>query len=236
MADASVSIESQSRPTMTEVGLGLVIMALIGFGGAIALIRAGLAPQLLGLILAGWSGVAGLAGFGAAWLLRRGTPRRYGLQAVNGRWLLLGLAAGVIAFAAKGGVVMLVTSAVGTADNPQAIYAAGGAGGAGSLVLATVLLGVVTPLGEELLFRGVVTNGLLRFGGWAGVIAGALIFALAHGLNVIFPVALLLGLVTGELFRRSTSIWPGVAAHIVYNLPTVALMLAARSNASGAIV
>lgn len=143
---------------------------------------------------------------------------------------MLGVAVGVVAFAAKGLVVLLATWVAGASGNPQNIYAAGGGGGTGSLILATLFLGVLTPLGEELLFRGVVTNGLLRLGEWVGVVGGALVFGLAHGINIVFPVALLLGLVTGELFRRSHSVWPGVGTHIVYNLPTVPLMLWAQAN------
>ena len=36
----------------------------------------------------------------------------------------------------------------------------------------------------------------------------ALIFAVFHGINPVFAAALVAGLVTGEIFRRSGSIWP----------------------------
>lgn len=219
----------QSRPSLAEIAVGLTGMALVGFGGAVTLLRSGLAPATLGLVLSAWSGIAGLAGFAAAWLLHRPPVSTFGVRRVTGRWLLLSIAAGLLAFVAKGLVVLLATAAVDPPANPQDIYAAGGAGGTISLILATLFLGFLTPVGEELLFRGVVTNGLLRFGKWTGVIGGALVFALAHGINLISPVAFLLGLIAGELMRRSGSVWPSATAHIVYNLPTIPVMVWAQA-------
>jgi membrane protease YdiL (CAAX protease family) len=40
------------------------------------------------------------------------------------------------------------------------------------------------------------------------------VFAM-HGLNVVFFTALIVGLITGELRRRSGSIWPGFITHAV---------------------
>jgi membrane protease YdiL (CAAX protease family) len=56
-----------------------------------------------------------------------------------------------------------------------------------------LFLSVLTPVGEEFLFRGVVANALLRYGPVVGVIAA-------------------------ELMRRSGSVWPAVAVHVVNNL------------------
>lgn len=107
------------------------------------------------------------------------------------------------------------------------MYGDGGSGGVLLLVLATVFIGLLTPLGEEFLFRGVLTNALLRYGPFVGVVGSTLIFALAHGVNEVFPAALVTGLIAGEVFRRSGSVWPGVVVHAVVNLPTVpALVLA----------
>lgn len=97
-----------------------------------------------------------------------------------------------------------------------------------SLILATVFLGLLTPLGEELLFRGVIANVLLRHGRPVfGVVSSALIFAYMHGINIVFPAALVMGLVGAELLRRSGSVWPAVVVHVVFNLPTVPVMVLA---------
>ncbi|WP_200884970.1 CPBP family intramembrane glutamic endopeptidase [Croceibacterium mercuriale] len=217
------------HPSLAEIAAGLAGMALVGFGGAILLLRTGLPPAMPGLLLTGWSALAGFAGFGAAWVLRRRAPAFYGVRPVARRWLLIGAGAGIVAFLAKGLLVLLGGSAIGLPASPQEIYATGGSGGTAQLVTATILLGILTPVGEEFLFRGVVTNGLLRFGALVGVVGGAVIFALMHGINIVLPVALLLGLVAGDLFRRTRSVWPGTMAHIVYNLPTIPVMVMAQA-------
>ena len=94
-----------------------------------------------------------------------------------------------------------------------------------TVLLATLHMGVLTPIGEEFLFRGVVTTALLRYGPFIGVVGSTVIFALLHGINMILPAALVAGLVTGEVFRRSGSIWPAVIVHVVFNLPTIPAMV-----------
>lgn len=219
-----------ARPAKMEIAVGLLTMMLVGFGGAILLLRAGISEVALGLLLTAWSGIAALAGFAAAWLVRRPPLQSFGIRATSARWLLIGAAAGVFALLMKGVLVLLVSSMIGAEANPQEIYATGGSGGTLTLVLGTLLLGIFTPVGEELLFRGVVTNALLRFGSFVGVVGGALIFALLHGINIIFPVAFLEGVIAGELLRRSGAVWPAVMVHIVYNLPTVPMMVWAQST------
>ena len=95
------------------------------------------------------------------------------------------------------------------------------------MILATAFLTLLTPLGEELIFRGVLTNALLRHGPVIAVVGSALVFAVTHGINTVFPAALVVGLITAEIFRRSGSIWPAVIVHAVHNLPTVPALVAA---------
>ncbi|WP_431870933.1 CPBP family glutamic-type intramembrane protease [Nocardiopsis eucommiae] len=59
------------------------------------------------------------------------------------------------------------------------------AAGAGALPLAlTVLtLAALTTLGQEFLFRGVVTTVPLRHGALVGVVGSAVVFALMRGVN-----------------------------------------------------
>lgn len=216
--------EPHVRPGWLEMGCGLLAMLAVAIGLGSQLARLGMASATFGLVLTGWSGVAGLAGFAAAWLVRRPALAALGVCATSRRWLLIGLGAGVAAFVAKGLTVMLYTAVTGIDSNPQGVFASGGRE-IWAVVLATLLLGVFTPIGEEFLFRGVMANALLRYGALVGVVGSALVFALLHGISVVFPAALLLGLVAGELFRRSGSVWPPMVAHVVYNLPTVPVLL-----------
>jgi len=218
-----------SRPGWPEIIVGLVVLGAVAVGVALLLGRLDPGPVVYGLALTALSGVAPLAGFAAAGLLRIRVLSTLGVRRVSGRWLLIGVGAGVVAFVLKGLAVVawIQITGAGNTNNVQSVYGEGGSGGVLSLILATLFIGLLTPLGEELLFRGVIANALLRYGPFIGVVGSTLIFALAHGINEVFPVALVVGLIAGEIFRRSGSVWPGVVVHAVVNLPTVpALVLA----------
>ncbi len=216
-----------ARPGWPEVVVGLVVLAAVAVGVALLLGRLELEPVVYGLALTALSGVAPLAGFAAASLLRIRSLSAFSVRRVSWRWLLIGVGAGVVTFVVKGLAVMAYTAVTGDSSNPQTVYADGGSGGVLSLVLATLFIGVLTPLGEELLFRGVLTNALLRYGPFIGVVGSTLIFALAHGINVVLPAAVVMGLVGAELLRRSGSVWPGVIVHVIFNLPTVLVLVLA---------
>ena len=62
-----------------------------------------------------------------------------------------------------------------------------------------------------------LTNALARYGPWVAVLGSSTIFALAHGINYILPVAFVVGVVAALLLRRTGSIWPGVTVHAVNN-------------------
>jgi membrane protease YdiL (CAAX protease family) len=140
---------------------------------------------------------------------------------------MIGAVVGVAAFFAKSAAILAYVSMTSDHRQIQDIYATGGSGGIWTAIAATFFLSVVTPIGEEFLFRGVVTTALLRLGPITGVVGGAIIFAIFHGTNMVFPAALIVGLAAGEVFRRSRSIWPGIVVHFVVNLPAIPLMLLA---------
>jgi len=218
-----------SRPGWPEIAVGLAALAIVGLGIASLLGRIGLSPVVYGLSLAALSGVAGIAAFAAAVALRIRSPGAFGVRRTTWRWILIAVGAGVAAFVLKTLAIWVWIQIFGEGETVQAPYAAGGSGGLASLILATVFLTLLTPLGEELLFRGVITNALLRYGPIIGVVGSTLIFATIHGLNTVFPAALVVGIITAEIFRRSGSIWPAVVVHAVHNLPTVPFLVAAAA-------
>lgn len=216
-----------SRPGWPEIVVGLVALAVIGYGIGSQLGRLGLNPVLYGLVFTALSGIAGIAGFAAAVQLRIRNLNAFGVRRVSRRWLLIGIGAGVIAFVLKSLAILVWIQITGDSANVQGMYAEGGSGGVLSLILAMVFLSILTPLGEELLFRGVVTNALLRYGSFIGVVGSAAIFALFHGINTVLPAAFIVGLIAAEIFRRSGSVWPGVVVHAVVNLPTIPVLVLA---------
>ncbi|NMH77744.1 CPBP family intramembrane glutamic endopeptidase [Pseudonocardia xinjiangensis] len=223
------------RPGWPEILVGLAVLALVGYGLPITLNRTGvtdgISPVTAGLILAALSGVAGLAAFAVAARIRSLSWSDFGVRPSTGRWLLIGVAGGLVATTLARVAGLVVYYLTSPSENIQQPYLDAAGGGVLTLVLSFLFLAVLTPIGEEFLFRGVVTTALLRYGAVVGVVGSSLIFALMHGLNAVFVTALIVGLVAAELRRRSGSVWPGVLAHVTNNLigQALALILAAAA-------
>ncbi|MEU6132138.1 type II CAAX endopeptidase family protein [Saccharopolyspora sp. NPDC047091] len=205
------------RPGWTEIAVGLAGSTALTFGLTIA-VHAIAGQLVFDVFLMALSFIAAGGGFALAAAVRIRSVAAFGLRRTTARRLLVGLAAGVLAFALKFPVTKVYVGLTGDAGNPQAMWSTAAADGVLPMVLAFLLLGVLTPIGEELLFRGVITTALLRYGAVAGVLGSAVIFAVLHGNIVTALSGLIVGLVAGELRRRSDSVWPGVAAHITFNL------------------
>jgi membrane protease YdiL (CAAX protease family) len=220
------------RPGWAEVSVGLIVLSVVGFGGGALIAQLPIDPVFIGLVFTGLTGVAGLAGFYAAFFLRIRSLTAFGVRPTSMRWLIVAGGVGLIAFVAKSAAILLYIWMTGDGTSPQDIYATGASGGLWTAILATCLFSFLTPLGEEFLFRGVVASALLRYGALVGVAGSALIFAIFHGLNVVFPAAFVVGLVAGEIFRRSGSVWPAFVVHAVVNLPTIPVMVLASAAQS----
>lgn len=223
-----------SRPGWPEIAVGTVALALAG--ALIPLARpltAGLDPVAYGLVLAAWSGVVGLVGFSAAMMLRIRSLTAFGVRRTTWRWAAIGLVAGVVAFLLKGILNIAVIAVVGSDNDPQGAYYDAAGGGVVPLVLAVAFLAVLTPVGEELFFRGVLMSALLRYGPVIGVLASSAVFAVFHGVNLALPSAFVVGIIAAEVMRRSGSIWPAVLVHAVNNLglPLLVLIAGARAGA-----
>ena len=77
---------------------------------------------------------------------------------------------------------------------------------------------IVTPITEELFFRGFVLTGLVpRLGTVGAIVCSALIFSLFHlSVATLIPV-FISGLLLGWLYRRTGALWPGILAHAGQN-------------------
>ena len=87
------------------------------------------------------------------------------------------------------------------------------------------------PLIEEICFRGIVLDGLLktRCRPWLAILFSSLLFALLHGLGANFVTALLFGILAGWLYWRTGSIIPGLIIHVTNNSLT-AIDLSNQTN------
>ena len=89
-----------------------------------------------------------------------------------------------------------------------------------SRVEGYVIIGLMAPLCEEIVFRGVILRCLLqRFAGryWIAIAISALLFAVAHFNPAQTPHALVVGVLLGWMCYRTGSLLPGIAYHWVNN-------------------
>lgn len=112
-----------------------------------------------------------------------------------------------------------------------------------AIVLVVVILG---PAVEELVFRGVVFNGLYRLGTrittrstsqesteappgkmlfFFSALASSVLFALLHLEPVLVPVLLMLAIILCALFRRTGSLLPPIVAHATFNSFATAIII-----------
>ena len=87
------------------------------------------------------------------------------------------------------------------------------------VLLTFQALAVVTPLSEELLFRGFALRGLLRsIGPGPAVVATAIVFSALHlDTGAMIPI-FFTGLALGWLHVKTRSLWPCIAAHAGQNI------------------
>lgn len=85
--------------------------------------------------------------------------------------------------------------------------------------LGYVVLCLLVPVVEEMIFRGAVLRTLLDSmkSRWAAIALSAALFALAHLNPAQMPHAFLMGLLLGWMYSRTGSILPGVVFHFVNN-------------------
>jgi len=88
----------------------------------------------------------------------------------------------------------------------------------GQLGMSLLLLAVLAPLVEELVFRGLLYGWLTgRWGRTVGWIGSSLAFAAAHAEPAHIILVLPLGLLFGWLRQRTDSLLPSLVAHIANN-------------------
>lgn len=95
-----------------------------------------------------------------------------------------------------------------------------------SLILNLVLAGVLAPLVEETLFRGVIFGSLQAyFGKWTSAVLSAVIFSALHFQAYGFFPRFVLGIFLVYLYDKYKSLYPAIALHGLNNI--VATLIAA---------
>ncbi|MGP4059501.1 lysostaphin resistance A-like protein [Halobacillus sp. H74] len=105
----------------------------------------------------------------------------------------------------------------------------------GSIFIYFVLVVMIAPSIEELLFRGVLLNNWCkRLGTFAGVILVSLTFAIFHGPSG-FLSALLASIFFSILYLKTKSIWIPMAAHSFSNLLSFLIQYVPFQNGTASV-
>lgn len=147
------------------------------------------------------------------------TPRSVGFTTgFSKKFLALGVACGFLLTLLVLGLSVLYevifSSSSGDAASSSSLLPVEGVT---HVLLLVISGGLLVPLAEEFLFRGLLYTYLRRWGVLVAVSVSAVIFGLLHLSVVQFPLHILSGVVLALLYERSGSLWPSVAMHATYN-------------------
>ena len=160
---------------------------------------------------------------GAAWMaFPMGLGRGLGLSARH--WFLDGLRA-VVAYLAVFPVCLFLWW-VGTQfrgyQEHSMLMALRGAG-AEWKVLVVLSAVILTPVVEEILFRGLLQSLLRNYfrGAWPAVLLASVFFAAMHGSTHWFPALFVLGVVLGYNYERTGRLLAPILIHALFNGVTI---------------
>jgi len=181
-----------------------------------------------------WTAFASLNTLAAIWfviLRRRGfTLSDLGYTTIVRRWALIGIALGLALVPVEYALyqeayrLLDIRHEGGWWQLPGAPHTSGLEG-----LTVLVYSGIIVPVAEELLFRGVVFRWLRqRFAFWPSAVASAALFGWVHVWLDAMVAAGVMGIILAWLYERSRSLAPAILTHQAFNLAVVTLALAAE--------
>lgn len=121
--------------------------------------------------------------------------------------------------------VSFILTIFSASENVDSYRQANGLIFTGSLILQILVICLISPLAEELIFRGLIYHLIKYFSGnkFAAVFISAVLFGIYHG-NIIQGITgFLIGLLLGVLYERFGTLKSVVLFHICFNFPSVIL-------------
>lgn len=87
-----------------------------------------------------------------------------------------------------------------------------------SLILTLIFVGILSPIIEEMMFRGIMLNKLRRYGDKVAIVTTALLFGLFHANFSQFFYATVLGLIFAYITLKTGTIKYSIILHIFVNM------------------
>ena len=227
---------TQHRNFLRFWDLLIIIVASLGTTTILGIVASRFADKagegalpLPGLILI-FLGLQNLSFLGAVYLVAvrwRGlTWSDLGLRPMERFWYVRAVYLGLVAYLLIAMTYALVGQLLGELPvNPQInLLAPAGTTFWGGVAMALMVC-LVAPFVEEVLFRGILYAWLRRR--W-GVVISSLVsgicFSLLHGIVWLIPAIALLGVLLAVIYEKSGSIWPSIVTHATFNTVTVILL------------
>jgi membrane protease YdiL (CAAX protease family) len=152
-------------------------------------------------------------------------------RAVGKRWYVAALGAAILAWMFSAAYTAALSSlGVKLPAEEVAVFRLlpGGSLGVG---IAVLLLVVVAPLAEEVVYRGVLLTALsTRWGALAGLVVSSAVFSAVHLSLVGFVPLFVAGALFGWLFMKSRSLRVAIAAHAAYNALGLLALFATKAT------
>ena len=102
----------------------------------------------------------------------------------------------------------------------------------GMLILAIFAVALIPAICEEFLYRGLVLNGLRKYGVWVSVLTSALLFSLMHMNLQQLPYTFILGVILGLIVYYTRNIWLSIIMHFLNNATAILIMYFIKNNST----
>ena len=206
---------------MGDAVIALVGAVAVGVGTGFVLMQAHIDPK---------NGWGLLVSFVAPWLLMAGWPIIATIKKGNGpnidlgletipQHRRLGIIGGLASIVLASALALVIQKFTGPFESTAGNL---GMNQSGIVLILFVLLAMFgAPIAEEIAFRGMLYGALSKafIPQWAVVVITAAVFALFHFEPKRFLILFLIGLVLGEIRRRTGSTTASIIAHVINNTP-----------------
>ncbi len=100
----------------------------------------------------------------------------------------------------------------------------------GEYTLSILMIALLPAVTEELVYRGIILNGLRGLGKWSAILLSALAFSLMHGNIAQLPYTFLLGIVLGYVMFETSSLILCMTIHFFNNATVITQMYITQTS------
>lgn len=137
----------------------------------------------------------------------------------RGRYVILGVVMGIMLFVAVGLLGNFLAHWLGTPAPQSFTLVVMGAEYNWQFFLLLILGGILAPLKEEVIFRGIFYPPFrMAYGRGKGILFTAGLFAILHFDIVRFIPLFIGGVALTWLYQKTSSLWPSILAHGTWNI------------------